>query len=604
MKLRKMFCLLPAGLLTLASVGAQTVSDLYDKSEYRIPMRDGVELYTAVYAPRESAEAPILIFRTPYGCGPYGAGKFPAVLEAGYLRSYVDRGYILVMQDVRGRYMSGGGFVNVRPAGEGATDETTDSYDTVEFLVKNLTGHNGRVGFAGCSYPGFYAMMGGLCRHPAVKAVSPQAPVTDWFMGDDTHHNGVLMLTDAHGFIPGMSFPGTHRPAERMPSRRRIVRTPDEYRFFLGCGTLDSISRMLGEVPFWEEMAAHPHYDAWWQARDLRRACYDIRCAVLVVGGTFDAEDCFGAMNLYRAIRSRSPATDCRIVIGPWAHGAWCYGDGKLGAFDFGLEAGWEYYVTRFELPFFEYYLRGRGSADGLPRAAVFTSGSDRWYEMNCWPPADAHEKVFYLCEGGRVSERKPEAKRSSTAYVSDPADPVPYDHPLSARRDKAYMVADQRFTEGRVDVVRFTTEPLDREMTLVGPVDVSLEAALTTTDADFTVKLIDCFPEEGAMAGYRMLVRGDVMRGRYRESFSRPKPFVPGVAERVAFTMPDIAHTFREGHRLMIEVQSSWFPLAERSPQQAVDPWHCSAADYVPCEVRLFHQRNRASQLRVRSME
>ena len=604
MKLRRILCLLLTGLFLVCSACAQPAAELYAKTEYRIPMRDGVELYTAVYSPVEAVDAPILILRTPYGCGPYGKDRFPAGLERGYLRSYIDRGYILVMQDVRGRYMSGGQFVNIRPAGQGETDETTDSYDTVDFLLQNVAGHNGRVGFFGCSYPGFYAIMGGLSAHPAVKAVSPQAPVTDWFMGDDTHHNGVLMLGDTFGFIPGMSFPSAHEPSEKMPAKPIIPRPDDIYAFYLGCGTLDSLGRLLGEVPFWSQMAAHPDYDVWWQARDVRRACYNIRPAVLVVGGTFDAEDCFGAWNLYKAIRRQSPATDCRLVVGPWAHGAWSYGDGKLGDFDFGKEAGWEYYVENFELPFFEYYLRDKGTSDGLPRVAVFTSGSDRWNMLNEWPPRTSREQVFYLAEGGALSGRKPQAKRSCSVYTSDPSDPVPYQYPRSMPRDKAYMVSDQRFTDGRSDVLTFVTEPLAEDMTLMGPVTASLETALTTTDADFVVRVIDCFPDEGGKAGYRMLVRGDVMRGRYRESFSRPVPFVPGEVANVTFTMPDIAHTFRAGHRLMICVQSSWFPLAERSPQQFVDLWRCSSADFVPCEVRIFHQRDHASSIRVRVAE
>lgn len=602
--MRKILYLFLAGLFLVHAACAQPVGDLYAKTEYRIPMRDGVELYTAVYSPLKPVDAPILILRTPYGCGPYGEGRFPAGLEEGYLRSYVDRGYILVMQDVRGRYMSGGEYVNIRPAGQGETDETTDSYDTVDFLVQNVEGHNGRVGFTGCSYPGFYAMMGGLSAHPAVKAVSPQAPVTDWFMGDDTHHNGVLMLGDAFSFIPRMSFSQLHVPSETMPAASRIARPDDLYEFYLGCGTLDSLSRLLGDVPFWTEMAAHPVYDAWWQARDLRRACYNIRPAVLVVGGTFDAEDCFGAWNLFKAIRRQSPATECRLVIGPWSHGAWLSGDGRLGDFDFGEEAGWEFYVENFELPFFEYYLRDRGAPDDLPQVAVFTSGSDRWNTSAEWPPRSSREHVFYLTEEGKLADRKPQAKRSSSVYTSDPSDPVPYKHPRGTPREKAYMLADQRFTEGRSDVLTFVTEPLAEEMTLLGPVTASLETALSTTDADFVVRLIDCFPDEGDKAGYRMLVRGDVMRGRFRKSFSHPAPFVPGEVENVTFTMPDIAHTFRSGHRLMICIQSTWFPLAERSPQQFVDLWRCRAADFVPCDVRIFHQRDHASSIRVRVSE
>ena len=317
MKLRLFSALLLAGLLTAAAAFArQPVDELYDKAEYRIAMRDSVKLYTAVYTPKTDAKASILIFRTPYGCAPYGPGEFPRSFGSGYMRSYIDRGYIVVMQDVRGRFMSEGEFVHVRPAGYGETDETTDSYDTVEWLVKHVPHNNGRVGFAGSSYPGFYAMMGGLCTHPAVKAVSPQAPVTDWFMGDDVRHNGVLMLTDSYRFLSGMNTPPGHTPTEKMPPMSKRTR-PDEWSFFREHATLAELTELQRPNPFWEELAEHPSYDAWWQARDLRRACYNVQPAVLVVGGTFDAEDCFGAWNLYRAMVRQSPATPCHLVVGP-----------------------------------------------------------------------------------------------------------------------------------------------------------------------------------------------------------------------------------------------------------------------------------------------
>ncbi len=607
--MKRFIPLLLVALAALRIAPAQPLDSLCTKTEHRIAMRDGVRLHTTVYAPRSAEPAPILIFRTPYGCAPYGPGRFPSSLEEGYLRTYLDRGYILVLQDVRGRYMSEGEFVNVRPAaGKGAVDETTDSYDTVEWLVCHVPHNNGRVGFTGSSYPGFYALMGALCGHPAVRAVSPQAPVVDWFMGDDTHHNGVLMLTDSYRFIPGMSRPGKHTPAERMPSRGQPT-CPEgmtEYEFFLRIATLDSLSRMLPPTPFWEEMAAHPDYDAWWQARDVRQRCRDIRPAVLIVGGTYDAEDCYGTWNLYRTIRSQSPATTCRLVIGPWSHGAWRSGDGRLGPFDFGVEASGRYYVEHFELPFFEHWLRGREEVrDSLPSDSeavrVYVPGRNEWQGFDRWPPAASREVTLYLHEGGALDTLRPTARRSRSSYRSDPNDPVPYMEPLGRKRDKRYMVADQRFTDGRRDVLTFVSEPLAEELTLAGPVEVTLNATLSTTDADFVVRLSDQFPEGDSLPGYRMLVRGDVMRGRYRHSFSRPEPFRPGRVEEVRFTMPDAVHTFRAGHRIVVQVQSSWFPLAERSPQQFVNPWTCRPEEFLPCEVTLLHERGRASSVTLR---
>lgn len=578
---------------------ARSVGEHYTKEEYRIAMRDGIRLYTAVYSPREADHAPILIFRTPYGCWPYGPEAFPEGFEKDYYRAYLDRGYILVLQDVRGRYMSEGEFVNVRPVAGAVADELTDSYDTVDWLVRNIPGNNGCVGFAGCSYPGFYALMGGLCGHPAVKAVSPQAPVTDWFMGDDVHHNGVLMLTDSYAFIPSMSRAEPHQPAVRMPAKKAPPRGPDEYAFFLGCGTLDSLTRLLEPTPFWNEMAAHPDYNAWWQARDTRRACRDVGPAVLVVGGTFDAEDCFGAWRLYEALRRQSPRTECYLAVGPWAHGAWLGEGRRLGVFDFGEEASGRYYMEHFELPFFERYLRG--AATGLPAVSVFSSGDDRWHSFDCWPPRRADSVTLYLGAGGRL-DTLASSLCSSSCYVSDPAHPVPYHTPSGPRRVKEYMVADQRFTDGRSDVLVFQTEPLAGDWTLAGPVEVKLRVAISTTDADFAVRLSDVFPDD-ERGGYRMLVRGDVMRGRYRRSFSDPEPFIPGAADEVSFVMSDIAHTFRAGHRLMVQVQSSWFPLAERSPQQFVDLWHCRASDFVPCRVEVFLGGDAPSSVTVRRL-
>ncbi|WP_295937903.1 CocE/NonD family hydrolase [uncultured Alistipes sp.] len=603
MKFRRFLLLLLTGLFAVAgSLAGQPVSDLYDKAEYRVAMRDSTKLYTAVYAPKAASKAPVIIFRTPYGCKPYGLGEYPKNFESGYMRSYIDRGYIVVMQDVRGRYMSEGEFVHIRPAGSGEADETTDSYDTVDWLLKNIPNNNGRVGFAGCSYPGFYAMMGGLSTHPAVKAVSPQAPVTDWFMGDDVHHNGVLMLADSYRFLSGMNTPPDRVPAPVMPAMGRKT-LPDEWTFFMEHTTLAELTELQKTNEFWEDLSAHPDYDGWWQERDLRRACHRVRPAVLVVGGLFDAEDGFGPWNLYRALARQSPATASHLVVGPWAHGAWLSDGRKLGPFDFGEQASREYYMEHFEVPFFDHYLKGSGEpeTDPLPSVAVFTSGDCRWHTFERWMPRSARKLTFYLADSGQLRTDRPTTKSSSSSYVSDPADPVPYIESFCERRPKEYMVADQRFLSQRADVLTFVSEPLAEDMTFVGPVEAELEVALSTTDADFVVKLIDVFPgDDPAMPEYRMLVRGDVTRGRYRQSFSRPEAFKPGVPARVPIRMPDIAHTFRAGHRVMVQVQSTWFPLAERNPQQMIDLWSCKASDFVTSRISVYHQRSNASSVSV----
>ena len=603
MKLRLFSALLLAGLLTAAAAFArQPVDELYDKAEYRIAMRDSVKLYTAVYTPKTDAKASILIFRTPYGCAPYGPGEFPRSFGSGYMRSYIDRGYIVVMQDVRGRFMSEGEFVHVRPAGYGETDETTDSYDTVEWLVKHVPHNNGRVGFAGSSYPGFYAMMGGLCTHPAVKAVSPQAPVTDWFMGDDTHHNGVLFLRDAFSFIGGSFGRPMDNPTTEAAAAPRYVRT-DEYDFFLRKATVNSLTQLLGDtVRFWNEMMRHPDYDDWWRERCSVRAMHDLRPAILVVGGLFDAEDCYGAWTTYASIRRQSPRTSCRMVAGPWVHGGWRSSNGgnRLGKMRFGDASLTDYYQQRIEVPFFNYYLLGKGDGGELAGATIFFTGENRWRTFEEWPPADARKEVLFLRSNGALSAERPIERESFSGYRSDPASPVPYDFPMRASRDKAYMVADQRFAAGRPDVLCFTTEPLAGDVTFAGGIRAVLQAAISTTDADFVVKLIDVWPDNTEYPGYQMLVRGDIMRGRYRRSFSAPEPFTPGEPTEVAFTMPDIAHTFRKGHRIMVQVQSSWFPLADRNPQQFVDIYRCAASDFIPCDVRIYHDRRRPSRLEV----
>lgn len=603
--------LLSAITLSAAEVDRAWLAEHYSKSEYRIPMRDGVQLYTAVYTPRDrSKEYPILITRTPYSCRPYG-GELPSASWCRKMSGLLLDGYILVEQDVRGRWQSEGEFVQVRPyvadKSGGATDESSDAYDTVEWLLANIEGNNGRVGFRGTSYPGFYAYMAGLDAHPAVCVVSPQAPVCDWFMGDDVHHNGALMLSDAFRFIGGNTGRVVPVPTTEMPPVPTFY-TCDDYSFFIR-HTVADLSRMLdGAAPFWDLMAAHPDYDEWWQERDARTGAAHISVPVLVAGGWFDAEDCYGALNIYKALRREG--ADCRIVMGPWSHGGWNSSSGlTLGDIRFGVESPSEYFRERIELPLLNYYLKGAPMPD-VSRVTLFSSGDNRWHRFDEWPEGDAVS--LYLAEQG-LTDSCPAAGHSSSSYVSDPAAPVPYSDRIARNRSAAYMVGDQRFASCRPDVLSFVGEPLDEPLTLMGDVEAELFVSISTTDADFVVKIIDVFPDDfeydpvvdgvapksdAVMGGYQMLVRGEVMRGRYRRSFSKPEAFAPRRIERVAFGIPAVGHTFRRGHRVMIQIQSSWFPLVDRNPQQMIDIYSAEEQDFIPARITVHHDRRHPSRI------
>ncbi len=568
----------------------------YRKEEYRIAMRDGVELYTAVYSPVDTTEThPILITRTPYGCAPYG--KTMRKLWNSRLDSaYAAEGYILVWQDVRGRYMSQGEYVNVRPFAADKsgtqTDEASDVYDTAEWLVNNLPHNNGRVGVKGNSYPGFYSTMAAAAHHPAIRAVSPQAPVYDWFMGDDMHHNGAFALQTAVQFGPTIDTPRP-APTEKFSARRLDIPNTDTFGFYLQ-HTVADFREMLGsDFQFWRDMTEHPDYDEWWQERCAGRACRDIEAAVLIVGGTYDAEDCYGAWKTYEAICRENPHADCRLVMGAWSHGAWqspAKAD-TVGDIIYGNGLG-DYYRDCIEVPFFNFHLKGQGSLDDLPTTQLFFSGENRWLSFDRWHNPE-RRVALYLADNGKLSGSRPAKSNAQTTYTSDPSDPVPYMPNVGKSIPKGYMNADQRFAAERSDVATFCGEVLDRELRTAGEINVRLYVSLSSTDADFVVKLIDCSPD-----GRQTLVRGDIMRGRYRNSFSCPEAFTPGKVTEVQFTMPAIAHTFLAGHRIMVQVQSSWFPLFDRNPQQYIDIYHCTAEDFRPCEVTIYHNRRYPSSI------
>ncbi len=579
----------------------------YTKAEYMIPMRDGVRLYTAVFTPKSrGGDHPILMTRTPYGCAPYGR-RSASFWEQPIFENYLRADYIIVFQDVRGRWRSEGTFVNVRPLTadktSGGIDEATDAYDTVEWLLRKVRRHNGRVGVFGNSYSGFYALMAAASGHPAIRAVSPQAPVCDWFLGDDFHHNGAFALSDAVGFLPNFGTAGRTKPSDRPEAFNTPVEgNPVEY---LMNNTVADITRALdGQIPFWEEMAAHPDYDEWWQQRSALNATHGIRSAILMVGGLFDAEDLYGTWNIYRALRQNSPEAECRIVMGPWTHGAWRGGDNAntIGHIQFTEESMSKFYRDEVEFPFFDLHLRdaGHGGASSTG-ALIFFSGENCWREMEGWDPeAENDTLTLHLAENGSMTASPSDISESYSFYTSDPHDPVPYYPDMAWPRRKEYMTAGQEFVDRRHDVLTFLSPRLENDITAAGAIEATIYAAISTSDADFIVKVIDVGPD----GEYEMLIRGDIMRGRYRNGFSTPEAFTPGRVERITLTMPDIAHTFLAGHRIKVQIQSTWFPLFDRNPQQMIDTYTCTKEDFVPCEVKIYHDANRPSNITLRIMK
>lgn len=587
--------------------------DNYTKKELYIPMRDGVKLFTAIYTPRDISENhPILMRRTPYSCAPYGEQNFPSNFWNRHWRYYARENYIFVVQDVRGRWMSEGEFIDVRPFNPkkkgNETDEASDTYDTIEWLINNVKNNNGKVGVMGISYPGFYSTMAAASGHPALKAVSPQAPVTEWFLGDDFHHNGAFFQMDGFTFYSGFGKPRP-KPTTVGPTGFNFT-VRDNYKFYLEAGTLKNLAKMIGDsIRFWHEMYKHPNYDDWWKARDARRAMYNIKPAMLTVGGLFDAEDCYGAWNLYKAIEKQNPGIHNKLVMGPWSHGQWGALDGtQLGNIQFGSNTT-TWYQNNIEIPFFNYHLKGKGRDPNLAEATIFVTGENTWKNFDQWPPANISNQPIYLQANGGLSWSKSTASKSSSEYVSDPAHPVPYTEDVHFNRTSAYMNDDQRFAARRPDVLTFQTEVLNNDLTLAGPVIADLLVSISGTDADFVVKIIDVFPDDFSypgppvarsypMRGYQMLVRGEIMRGKFRNSFENPTAFTPNKVERVKFELPDIAHTFKKGHRLMIQIQSSWFPLADRNPQKFVNIYEADITDFQKATIRIHHDATNSSNV------
>jgi uncharacterized protein len=605
----------------------------YKKYEYEIPVRDGVKLFTAVFVPRDTTRAyPILMVRTPYGVGPYGENAYPHTLAPS--DEFLRAGYIFVRQDVRGRFKSGGTFVQMTPHldvkhGPRDIDESTDTYDTIDWLIHNVNHNNGRVGLWGISYSGFFAAAGAIDAHPALKAVSPQAPQADWFMGDDVHHNGAFFLTSAFNW---MAMCGRSGATQSMSCGVPFdFGTPDGFSFYLGLGSLKNADARYfhGQIPGWTERMEHGTFDSLWQARNLRPHLRNVRPAIMSVGGWYDANNLFGALQVYQSIIRQSPSTDARLVIGPWYHGQWTVAGDSINSLHFGSNTS-AFYRTSIIFPFFEHYLRPDTPTD-LPRAYVFETGANTWRQFASWPPPGARPKSLYFHANGLLSFDPPTDSGSKPfdEYVSDPRHPVPYVPSLSTDMDPDYMSQDQRFATRRPDVLVYESAPLDADVTIAGPIAPDLFVSTTGTDGDWVVKVIDVHPEdppgvnwattpaatpldakrlralyyaeqEHPLRGFEELVRGDVIRGKFRDSFEHPEPFTPGAVTHVKFDMDDVFHTFKRGHRIMVQVQSSWFPLVDRNPQRFEDIYRADDSDFQPATERVYRAPGQASSISV----
>jgi len=589
------------------------VREHYTKHQHRIPMRDGAKLFTTVYVPRDTSQKyPMLMMRTPYGVRPYDKDQYPPSLgPSGYFR---DEGFIFVYQDVRGCYLSEGRFVNMTPhvpvkKSTRDVDESTDTYDTIEWLLKNVPGHNGRVGQWGISYPGFYAAAGMIDAHPALRAVSPQAPIADWYF-DDFNHHGAFFLTHAFNFL---SIFGTERPE---PTTQRGGRynhgTPDGYQFFLDIGPLKNANAkyLKNRIAFWNEMASHPRYDSFWQERNLLPHLKKVAPAVMTVGGWFDAEDLYGPLKIYRKIERENKGIFNVLVMGPWQHGGWSAAPGdRLGNIHFGSLTG-EFFRKNIELPFFNHYLKDK-EEHGLPEAYTFETGANRWRRFDHWPPRGLETKRLYFQPSGRLSFDAPEDEDGFDEYVSDPARPVPYTESITPFMSTEYMTDDQRFAAQRPDVLAYQTEVLKEDLTLAGPLQADLRVATSGTDADWVVKLIDVFPPDEKdppglargrhLGGYQMMVRSEVIRGRFRNSYERPEPFIANEPAKVPLELLDVLHRFKKGHRVMIQVQSTWFPLVDRNPQKYVSNiFLAEEKDFIKATQRVYRSKKLPTSIEV----
>jgi len=585
---------------------AAPVKARYTKHEYQIRMRDGVKLFTSVYVPKDTTRTyPIMMMRTPYSVAPYGPDNYRASL--GPSPMFMEEGFIFVFQDVRGRNMSEGEFAwmrahNPKKSSPTEADETTDTWDSIEWLIKNIPNNNGRVGMWGISYPGHYAAQALIDPHPALKAVSPQAPMDDNWLGDDMHHNGAFFLPHAFNFLSGFGRPRKGPEQQGWPQFDHGAN--DGYKFFLEMGSLANANPKYfkGEIKLWNEWMEHGDYDQYWQGQRVSQHLKKVTPAVMTVGGWFDAEDVQGPLSVYRAIEKNNPKAWNVLVEGPWCHGCWSRSEGeRLGGVSFNSATS-KFYRENIEFPFFMHFLKDKGEMK-LPEAYVFETGSNVWKTYESWPPKNTEPKSIYLHANGKLSFDPPKDSGAVyDEYVSDPNKPAPFQSRITIGVTYEYMTDDQRFSASRPDVLVYQSDVLTEDLTISGELLADLYASTSGTDSDFVIKLIDVFPERriDPMDGYQMLVRGEPMRAKYRKSWSKPEPMKPNEVTHIPFAMPDINHTFKKGHRIMIHIQSTWFPLVDRNPQKFLNIYQAKDEDFQKATQRIYRSAKFPTQLKV----
>ena len=605
-------CLLALLLCLSSCAGGPDVEfslkDHYTKAEHRVPMRDGVKLFTIVYSPKDASQTyPILLTRSPYSIAPYAPDEFPDRL--GPSEAFDRDGYIFVYQDVRGRYESEGEFELIRShnpnkQGPSDVDESSDTHDTIEWLLANVPNHNGRVGQWGISYPGWEAAMGMIDAHPALKASSPQASPTDMFVWDDWHHNGAFRPLIGLSWLPSQV--GVQR--DRAGEFPFEYGTPWGYKFMLDVGPLSRINELYfhGRIREWNEFMEHGTYDDYWRNQTLVPHLTNVNHAVLSVTGWFDSEDFYGPISIYKKIEKETPDNLSTLVAGPWSHGAWGREDGaRFGEIDFGSKTSL-YFREQIEYPFFSHYLKDKGEWN-TPEAVMFETGGNRWHTHDRWPPKDVAPNNLYFRADGRLSFDPPQETGDGAhdAYVSDPAKPVPYTTAIRTDQGHEYLIEDQRFASTRPDVLVYESDVLDEDVTIAGPIPVNLFVSSSGTDSDWIAKLIDVFPgdtppnDRGTQMGdFQMLVAGMVMRAKFRNSLTTPEPLVPNQVTHLEFNLLDRYHTFLKGHRIMVQVQSTWFPLVDRNPQKFVDIYNATESDFQKATQRLYRSTAYPSHL------